>query len=240
MSPYLTVASGQNMFGEQVYNTITTNPSVNSLMVQGGVKLKLGVDEVRYDTLKYDPNYISPTQSFATAIDEKGLSVEGFLKKELVEISRIDLVEKGKIKEQVREEPVFAQEIARERNETPAITRADIQINKTKIYQYATSNTSDLSNEMKDYLTALAEYMKANPNTEARIVGHTDNVGTEDEKQKISISRATNARRFLMSKGIAANRILAGGEGDRKPIADARTPEGRRKNRRLEINLVNR
>lgn len=240
MSPYISFASGQNIFGEQIYDNKVTSPSINTIMVQGGIKLKIGVDEVRYDTLKLDPNYIPPSQSYASAMDEKGLSVEGFLKKELVEISRIDLVEKGKIKEQVREEPVFAQEQARAQQvEQPRFTRADITTNKKKIMQYATSNTTDLSKDMQDYLSALAEYMKANPNTEARLIGHTDNVGTEDEKQRISKQRATVAKRFLMSKGINGTRILADGKGDRETIADARTPEGRRKNRRLEIEVVN-
>ena len=93
---------------------------------------------------------------------------------------------------------------------------------------------------MKDYLTALADYMKANPNTNAQIVGHTDNIGTADEKQARSDARSKNALRFLQSKGINSRRILARGESDRKPIADARTDEGRRKNRRIEITIVNR
>lgn len=246
MSPFVSVGMGEDVFGDQVYNNLagtgtTSNPSINSITVQGGIRLKIGVDEIDYDTLRFDPHYIPASEAYASMMDDKGISVEGFIKRELIEVNSIDLVEKGQIKEEVREEPVFAKEQKEQgliKKEEPKYVKSDVTANNPKVFNYATSSTTDLTADSKDFLTAVAEYMKANPKSEVHLMGHTDNVGTEVEKQKISVERAQIARRFLMSKGVQGNRIFAGGNGDRSPIADSRTAEGRRKNRRLEITVT--
>jgi outer membrane protein OmpA-like peptidoglycan-associated protein len=245
MAPFISFSSGQNVFGDQTFpttsgTTITNSPNINTIMAAGGVTIKIGVDEVRYDTLKFDENYVTPTEAYAKASDDRGFTGEAFIKQDLVASNSINLVEAGKVKEQVSEEPVFAKELAEEKKEEVPIAKVDVKLNTSRVFSYVNSTTTELSKDMKDYLTALADYMKANPNTNAQIVGHTDNIGTADEKQARSDARSKNALRFLQSKGINSRRILARGESDRKPIADARTDEGRRKNRRIEITIVNR
>jgi len=70
------------------------------------------------------------------------------------------------------------------------------------------------------------------------IQGHTDNVGQVAANEKLSLSRAESVKKYLVSKGIEANRIYTEGKGASQPIADNRTPEGRAKNRRVEIEVV--
>lgn len=67
------------------------------------------------------------------------------------------------------------------------------------------------------------------------IQGHTDNVGGADYNQKLSENRANAVKKYLVDKGVKADRITAKGFGLSKPIATNDTPEGRSKNRRVEF-----
>ena len=69
-------------------------------------------------------------------------------------------------------------------------------------------------------------------------IGHTDSIGSDRYNQKLSIRRAESVKAYLISKGIAANRIYTEGKGEKQPIADNKTKEGRQKNRRVEIEVV--
>lgn len=69
-------------------------------------------------------------------------------------------------------------------------------------------------------------------------VGHTDSVGTDAYNQKLSVRRAESVKAYLISKGIEKNRIYTEGKGEKQPVASNKTPEGRAKNRRVEIEVV--
>ena len=69
-------------------------------------------------------------------------------------------------------------------------------------------------------------------------VGHTDNVGSDVYNQKLSVKRAESVKAYLVSKGIEKNRIYTEGKGEKQPVADNKTTEGRNKNRRVEIEVV--
>ena len=69
-------------------------------------------------------------------------------------------------------------------------------------------------------------------------VGHTDSVGTDGYNQKLSISRSEAVKAYLVSKGIEKNRVYTEGKGEKQPVADNKTSEGRAKNRRVEIEVV--
>ena len=69
-------------------------------------------------------------------------------------------------------------------------------------------------------------------------VGHTDSVGTDSYNQKLSVRRAEAVKAYLVSKGIEKNRIYTEGKGEKQPVADNKTAEGRAKNRRVEIEVV--
>ena len=69
-------------------------------------------------------------------------------------------------------------------------------------------------------------------------VGHTDSIGTVEYNQKLSVRRAEAVKAYLVSKGIEKNRVYTEGKGEKQPIADNKTKEGRAKNRRVEIEVV--
>jgi len=69
-------------------------------------------------------------------------------------------------------------------------------------------------------------------------VGHTDSIGKEGYNQKLSVARSEAVKAYLVSKGIEKNRVYTEGKGEKSPVADNKTSEGRAKNRRVEIEVV--
>jgi len=69
-------------------------------------------------------------------------------------------------------------------------------------------------------------------------VGHTDAIGGDAYNQKLSVRRAESVKNYLTSKGVEKNRVYTEGKGEKQPVADNKTTEGRAKNRRVEIEVV--
>ena len=69
-------------------------------------------------------------------------------------------------------------------------------------------------------------------------VGHTDAVGTDGYNQQLSVKRSEAVKAYLVGKGIEKNRVYTEGKGEKQPVADNKTSEGRAKNRRVEIEVV--
>ena len=69
-------------------------------------------------------------------------------------------------------------------------------------------------------------------------VGHTDSVGSDAYNQKLSMRRSEAVKAYLVSKGIEKNRVYTEGKGEKQPVADNKTKDGRAKNRRVEIEVV--
>jgi outer membrane protein OmpA-like peptidoglycan-associated protein len=84
-------------------------------------------------------------------------------------------------------------------------------------------------------LNQFATSLMQNPVTTVTIIGHTDNTGSDAVNNPLSIDRADAARDYLVSRGVARTRFATDGRGAREPIADNNSPQGRDKNRRVEI-----
>ena len=69
-------------------------------------------------------------------------------------------------------------------------------------------------------------------------VGHTDSDGADASNQALSVRRAEAVKAYLVSKGIEKNRVYTEGKGEKQPVADNKTNEGKAKNRRVEIEVV--
>jgi outer membrane protein OmpA-like peptidoglycan-associated protein len=89
----------------------------------------------------------------------------------------------------------------------------------------------------KDILDDIAKAAASCPGG-MRIAGHTDNRGSAELNASLSRRRAEAVREALISRGIAAERLIAAGLGPDKPVADNATDEGRARNRRIEITLI--
>lgn len=71
------------------------------------------------------------------------------------------------------------------------------------------------------------------------VEGHADSQGNDDHNLVLSQARAESVRDYLISRGLDANRVVAKGYGETRPIADNGSPEGRANNRRVEIVVAN-
>lgn len=88
-------------------------------------------------------------------------------------------------------------------------------------------------------LDQLKIFLDENPQvTKLRVEGHTDNVGQPADNEKLSGERALTIKKWLVGKGIAKERLIAVGFGEKKPIADNSKEEGRAQNRRTEFKIA--
>jgi OOP family OmpA-OmpF porin len=69
-------------------------------------------------------------------------------------------------------------------------------------------------------------------------VGHTDSDGSDAMNQRLSVARSEAVKSYLTSKGVERNRVYTEGKGEKQPVADNKTKEGKAKNRRVEIEVV--
>lgn len=87
-------------------------------------------------------------------------------------------------------------------------------------------------------LNDLAELLKIKKTMIIEIGGHTDNIGAPERNLKLSQERAEAVKNYLIKKGIKQDRIIAKGFGDTQPISDNNTEDGKKQNRRTEVNII--
>ncbi len=97
------------------------------------------------------------------------------------------------------------------------------------------SGRYDIKPALHAVLDRFATTLNQNPVTTVRVVGHTDNAGSDAINNPLSVNRAAATRDYLVSRGVAGNRIAIDGRGSREPIADNATASGKARNRRVEI-----
>lgn len=100
------------------------------------------------------------------------------------------------------------------------------------------TNSSTVSEASKSALRNFSTSLKANPDTNIQIIGHTDNTGSVDYNQTLSEKRAKSVYDYLMNQGVSADRMVFEGKGVHQPVANNSTAEGRALNRRVEITIV--
>ncbi len=96
---------------------------------------------------------------------------------------------------------------------------------------------ADIKPDLRAVLDQFASGLKSQPSTLVRIVGHTDSTGSDAINQPLSLKRAESVKSYIEDRGVSGSRIEAVGRGEHEPMADNTTPEGRAKNRRVEIFL---
>jgi len=95
---------------------------------------------------------------------------------------------------------------------------------------------SDFNPTFAAFVNKLGDFLKENQDLIIEVGGHTDNSGSQEINQKLSLSRAQRMKEYLVrQEGIDEDRIVARGYSSRFPIADNNTPKGRATNRRIEI-----
>ncbi len=135
---------------------------------------------------------------------------------------------------------------------------AEVEKGQLKVRQYQNMLAVDLAEQIffdsgkatlktggKDVLSKVAEALKSYEDKVIRVVGHTDNIPMTSTLKavfpsnwELSVARATNVVHFLQEAGIPPERLVPSGRGEYDPVASNDTPEGRQKNRRIEIMLI--
>jgi outer membrane protein OmpA-like peptidoglycan-associated protein len=118
---------------------------------------------------------------------------------------------------------------------TEAVQKTLLDYAKTILFDTGKASIKKESEEvLNNIVSILAEYK----NSKFTIDGHTDSTGSAKTNQRLSEERAYSVMNYLIENGVASSRLSATGYGEDRPIADNNTNQGRRTNRRVEINLV--
>lgn len=110
--------------------------------------------------------------------------------------------------------------------------------NGTQLLLFFSPGSTTLERESIVDLDHLVEFLKVNSEMKIEIGGHTDNIGDPEENKRISLERARAVKSYLVGNRIRGERIEVKGYGDTRPIADNNTEEGRKVNRRVEMQVL--
>jgi outer membrane protein OmpA-like peptidoglycan-associated protein len=100
---------------------------------------------------------------------------------------------------------------------------------------YFDTDSATPKSESETTLQHVLQVMTNDPPLRLEIQGHTDDSGSPEHNAKLSGDRAASVKDWLTAHGIAASRLTSKGYGATKPVADNHTPEGKAKNRRVEL-----
>jgi OOP family OmpA-OmpF porin len=100
-------------------------------------------------------------------------------------------------------------------------------------------NKARLRPDAQTILTWVVGIMQKYPDMQVELAGYTDSIGGVAYNQKLSERRAVAVKEYLVEKGIDAGRIQAKGYGKENPVASNDTDEGRERNRRVELHILN-
>ncbi|MEW6468689.1 MAG: OmpA family protein [Bacteroidota bacterium] len=123
----------------------------------------------------------------------------------------------------------------------PPVVTETLEVNKSYILKNLNFETGSAVIQASSFeeLDKVVAYFLKNDSLKIEIRGHTDNTGDEKSNQKLSEERARAVADYLVSKGMAANRIKYKGYGSAMPYASNETEEGKAQNRRVEFIISN-
>ena len=168
---------------------------------------------------------------------------------------QIGELEQQKAQLQAASQETESQYDALVKNLTDEVKKGELQVRRYKNMLtvdvaeqlFFDSGSASLKDTGKEVLKKVGETLKGYNDKIIRIVGHTDNVPIAKSLRdkypsnwELSVARAATVVRFLQQVGVPAERLIASGRAEYAPVASNDTPEGRKKNRRIEITLIDR
>jgi OOP family OmpA-OmpF porin len=103
---------------------------------------------------------------------------------------------------------------------------------------YFDSGSAEIDPASAVVLDVAAAQIRERPDLRVTIEGHTDSEGAEAYNEALSLRRAEVVRRYLVRKGVPAEGLAAHGLGESEPVAPNETADGRARNRRVELEVV--
>ncbi len=242
ITPFATIHYGTSMISDN-------NSSFNSIYARIGLSVKFGPNNLEYDTLYFDPNHVPEQGSIVSAKSNSSFGFGGFIPNEVEILGDLAMVYNPNVFSEATGKAVeFKQaekpkDIAEESPKPKETPQKQITITPDliglKTFTYPKSEVTNLSTEMKNYLDAVAEYIRSNPDYSVRIVGHSDDRDTPAKQLERSQLRTNVALRYLLDKNVPRKRIIdVGNSAALVPIKENTTEQGRKDNRRLEIVVV--
>jgi chemotaxis protein MotB len=201
-----------------------------------------------YEKLEADKNgEIAGLKKDKTALEQQKSSLE---QQQAESRKQIASLEQEKAKLQTASQQDKSQYDALVRNLTDEVKKGELQVRQYKDMLtvdvaeqlFFDSGRADLKDTGKTVLKKVGEALKGYEDKVIRVVGHTDNVPIKTKvfpsNWELSVARATTVVRYLQEVGIPPERMVASGRAEYQPVAENDTPEGRKKNRRIEITLI--
>ncbi len=231
MAPYVSLH-----FGTEVADDYGSNWNLG--FARAGVAIKLGRNQITDTLLRFDPLYVEPPFVIASVNRRVDFELPLFASADRLSPQELAIVERPVVAQEViAAAPAVSAEVSAQPSR-PSRPTVRIDPKSTKTVNFRSSVSTAVDAEAQRYLDALADYLRSNPDAQVRIVGHTDAFGTPAETQRVSEDRADQVKQYLRRKGIPTGRIFDSGVGARQPVADNRTEDGRRQNRRVEIVII--
>ena len=231
LSPYFAMHFGTNYLSD-------LGSSYNGISFQLGLAIKFGPDKKRLDTHRFNPNYIEPPVDLASLNYDMGntfpyIREGGPFATNYIENLPGPIIVAEVPQEQPKQEEVLVNII---RN-TPK-PKVKVIANDTARYSFPSSSSTDLTQDLTEYLDAVAEFLLANPQYRVVVEGHSDDRGTTTQNLDRSIRRSVVVMQYLLSKNIPRNRIITAGYGAVRPLVPNTTERNRAINRRIEIIIL--
>jgi chemotaxis protein MotB len=165
---------------------------------------------------------------------------------------QVDALEQQKAQLQTASQQKLSQYDSLVKNLTEEVKKGELQVRQYKDMLtvdvaeqlFFDSGRANLKDTGKSVLKKVGEALKGYEDKVVRIVGHTDNVPIKTKvfpsNWELSVARATTVVRYLQEVGVPPERMVASGRAEYQPIAENDNAEGRMKNRRIEITLIDR
>jgi len=206
------------------------------------------VSQGTYDKLETDKNQeIAALQKQRGGLQEQ---VQGLQSQQADLRRQVDALEQQKTQLLTASKQNQSQYDALVRSLTEEVKKGELQVRQYKDMLtvdvaeqlFFDSGRADLKDTGKAVLKKVGEALKGYEDKVIRLVGHTDNVPIKTKvfpsNWELSVARATTVVRYLQEVGIPPERMIASGRAEYQPVAENDTPDGRKKNRRIEITLI--
>src|SRR5262245_58663438 len=224
------------------------NLHVASVALASAIALAGCVSKGDYEKLEADKNgEIAALKKDKTSLEQQKTSLEQQQAESRKQIAALEQ-QKSQLQTEVQQDK--SQYDALVRGLTDEVKKGQLQIRQYKDMltvdvaeqMFFDSGRAGLKDTGKSVLKKVGDALKGYDDKVIRVVGHTDNVPIATKvfpsNWELSVARATTVVRCLQEGGIPPDRMVASGRAEYQPVAENDTAEGRQKNRRIEITLI--